>query len=314
MRVAPRETTKPIGSASNQTTSCGVEAGQSSPLQLPIFTFIEHVFYEFTQGDKVAGIDRSSSRTESGLRVVHTCDIMVDMNPVSSTTFSESLAYISAQVITQVSIYVPRILGALLILLIGAAVAKAIKKVVVKVLERMMVAKILTNTPVEHFFKNAEFSEKLEEVVGSIVYWLLMLVVLHTCISVLGLEPLSAVLDRILEYIPRIIAAILVLFFGVLLAGVVESVVKGAIKSIDGKSSRLLGKVASYMVVTITVMAAISELGIASDFIMILFVGFVGMLAIGTGLAVGLGGQDVVRKMLNTWYERTLQDIKEDKE
>lgn len=231
------------------------------------------------------------------------------MNFVS---LNESFSYISAQVLTQVSIYFPRILGALLILLIGAAIAKTIKRVVVTVLEKMMVSKILTNTPVEHFFKNAELGEKLEEVVGSVVYWLLMLVVLHTCISVLGLEPLSAVLDRILEYIPRIIAAILVLFFGVLLAGVVESVVKGAIKSIDGKSSRLLGKVASYMVVTIAVMAAISELGIASDFIMILFIGFVGLLTIGLGLALGLGGQDVVRKVLNTWYDRTLKEIKEE--
>jgi hypothetical protein len=229
-------------------------------------------------------------------------------------SLNESFSYVSSQVLTQVSIYVPRILGALLILLIGAAIAKTIKRVVVAILEKMMVSKILTNTPVEHFFKNAEMSEKLEEIVGSVVYWLLMLVVLHTCISVLGLEPLSAVLDRILAYIPRVIASILVLFFGVLLAGVAESLVKGSIKSIDGKSSRLLGKVASYMVVTIAVMAAISELGIASDFIMILFVGFVGMLTLGIGLAVGLGGQEVVRKVLNKWYEQTLKDIKETKE
>lgn len=222
---------------------------------------------------------------------------------MNAATLNESFSYISAQVLTQISIYLPRIIGALLILLIGAAIAKAIKRIIVTVLEKLMVSKILTNTPVEHFFKNAEMGEKLEEVVGSVIYWLLMLVVLHTCISVLGLEPLSAVLDRILEYIPRVIAAILVLFFGVLLAGVAESLVKGAIKSIDGKSSRLLGKVASYMVVTIAVMAAISELGIASDFIMILFVGFVGLLTLGFGLALGLGGQDVVRKILNTWYE-----------
>jgi small-conductance mechanosensitive channel len=138
-----------------------------------------------------------------------------------------------------------------------------------------------------------------------------MLIVLHTSVTILGLEPLSAVLDKLLNYLPNIISAILVLFIGTLLAGVVESVVKGSIKTIDGKSSRFLGKIASYLVVSLTIMAAISELGIASEFITIIFIGFIAMLSVGVGLAVGLGGQDVVRKVLNTWYDRTVAEVKE---
>ena len=81
------------------------------------------------------------------------------------------------------------------------------------------------------------------------------------------------------------ISAILILVIGLLLAGLVESLVKGSIKTIDGKSARLLGKLASYLVVILAVMIAISELGIAQEFILVMFVGFVSFLALGLGLA-----------------------------
>jgi Na+/phosphate symporter len=156
---------------------------------------------------------------------------------------------------------------------------------------------------------NADLT-KLEVVIGGLVYWLVMLIVLHTTVSILGLEPLSQVLNTLLSYIPNVVSAILVLFFGVLLAGLVESLVKGAIRSIDGKAARLFGKITSYLVMSIAVLAAVSELGIARDFITILFVGFVATISVGLGLALGLGGQHVVRAMLDDWYQRVKKEVK----
>lgn len=221
----------------------------------------------------------------------------------------QPLTIFTTQTLSEVSGFLPRLVAALLILLIGGMLAKACKKVVVKLLETFKVSSLVTNTPVEDFLKNAEMGHKLEGVIGTVVYWLLMLLVIHSTVSVLGLQSLSDVLARILAYIPQIISAVLVLFFGTLLAGVVEGLVKGSIMSVDGKSARLLGKISSYLVMTIAVMAAINELGIASEFIMILFVGFVTMLSLGVGLALGLGGQDVVREMLTKWYKKTAKEV-----
>lgn len=227
------------------------------------------------------------------------------------TTWYESLSLFTAEFIGQLSLFLPRMIGALLILVIGAFLAKALKRVVVKVLETFRVSSILKNTPVEHFVTDSELGQRVEDVIGSVFYWLFMLIVVHTSVTILGLEPISDVLDKLLNYLPSIISAIIVLFVGTLLAGAVESLVKGSIKTIDGRSARLLGKVSSYLVITVAVMAAISELGIASEFITIIFVGFVAMLSLGSGLALGLGGQDMVRKMLNNWHTRTLDEVKE---
>ena len=223
----------------------------------------------------------------------------------------EPLLLVTTESLSSMAIYLPRILAALLVLIIGAALARLIKRGLVKLLETVRVSSALKDTPVEVFLKNAELTNKVEDVLGSIVYWLLMLVVIHTTVSILGLVSLSVILEKILGYLPSVISAVLILFIGLLLAGLVESLVKGSIKTIDGKSARLLGKFASYLVIILSAMMAISELGIAQEFILVLFIGFVSFLVVGFGLAVGLGGQHVVRAMFDDWYWKFKKETRE---
>ena len=184
----------------------------------------------------------------------------------------DSVSFLVSQSLADVAVYLPRILAALLLLIVGTLVAKLIKRSVVVLLGKMQLSKAIEKTPVDEFLKNADLGQRFEDIFGTVLYWLLMLIVIHTVVTVLGLSSLSFILERILSYLPRVLAAVIVLFFGILLAGVVETLVKGAIRSIDGKSGRTLGKVASYMVVIIAVLAAISELHIAQEFILILFI------------------------------------------
>jgi len=233
------------------------------------------------------------------------------MNDSLVTSMGLSFNTILGQTAGQIAIYLPRILASLAIFLIGLALAKTLRKLIVKILETFRISRLVQNTPVEHFLKNTDTGHKIEEVVGSIFYWLLMLIVLQTAVSVLGLNTITFVLDKLLGYLPHVFSAVIIIVFGVLLAGLVESVVKGSIRSIDGKAARLMGKISSYLVVSLSVMAAISELGIASEFMMILFVGFVGMTTLGCGLAIGLGGQDLVKRMLNDWYSQFKKEVEE---
>lgn len=215
------------------------------------------------------------------------------------------------QSIQTFSIFMPKLLAALLVFLIGITIARTLKYIVIRVLDTFRLSNAVKKTPVEHFFENETLGHKIEDVIGKVVYWLTMLVVLHTVFTIVGLTSLSFLLEKVISYLPHVISATFVLFFGVILAGFVESFVKGAIKSIDGKSSRLFGKIASYVIVTIAFLAAISELGIASDFVVILFVGFVMTFALGFGLALGLGGQHIVKEMLETWYKKTKLEMEE---
>ncbi len=204
----------------------------------------------------------------------------------------------------------PNLLGAVLVATLGIVIANWVKSFVLKSLQMMRFETLIKDSKFKAFLVKAEVTDKVEEVIASVLKWLIVLTFFIAATNILGLTTVSNVLGGVLSYVPNIISAVIVMAIGVLLAGIVEGVVKGALASVDLKTSRLMGKVASYTVVTITTLAAFSELKIASEFINILFIGFVSMLALGFGLAIGLGAKDVVGEALSDWYKELKKDLK----
>lgn len=230
-------------------------------------------------------------------------------------TIQSSFQYLTAQTMESLSLLLPKILGALTALVMGVILAKVVRGVVKKVLKTINFAGFINKTPLQLAFEGSNIGERVVFTISNLFYWLTMLVIVHTIVSILGLGSLSVILEKILGYIPNVISAMFILLFGVLVAGWVESLVKGTIKTIDPKTGRLLGKISSYFVITLTAMTAFSELGIAAEFLTIVFIGFVAMLSLGFGLAIGLGGKDLVGKILNDLYDKqTMLNKEEEKE
>lgn len=193
---------------------------------------------------------------------------------------------------------------ALAIVLIGYGIAKLIQSAVVKGLETLRLSKMMERSPVGEYTKQPELATQIESIISSIIYWLLMLVVFNTAASAAGFTALEKLFSRILSYVPNLLVAVIILVLGTLLAGFFETVVKNSVRSFDPRAGRLMGKVTSYVIMALAVMIAISELGIAREYILVLFIGFVATLTIGVGLALGLGGQHLVKELLQGWYER----------
>ncbi|PIP53296.1 hypothetical protein COX08_01775 [Candidatus Beckwithbacteria bacterium CG23_combo_of_CG06-09_8_20_14_all_34_8] len=216
---------------------------------------------------------------------------------------------LGAGTVSLISSIIPRFIGALLIFGVGFLVGKWAKKIVVKILESLNLSKLAKKTSLEAFLDKAEVKTKIEEIIGGLVKWLIVLLFTAASINMLGIPTISDVLNGVLNYVPRIVSAIFVLGIGVLLAGIIESMVKGAVGQFDVKLSRLLGKIASYIMVIIAAMAAINELGIAKELINILFIGLISMLSLGFGLAIGLGAKDLVSKILTDWYVQFKEEM-----
>lgn len=206
--------------------------------------------------------------------------------------------------------FLPNLLGAIVVALAGIIIGNWVRSLVIRSLQLIKLERLLTDTKLKAFLVKAELTQKLEEIIGSIFKWLIVLTFFIAATNIVGLGAVSAVLISILGYIPNVMSAVIVMAIGVLLAGIVEGLVKGALASVDLKTARLMGKIASYTVVTITTLAAFSELKIAESFINILFIGFVAMLALGFGLAIGLGAKDVVGKMLSDWHHDVQKELK----
>lgn len=215
-----------------------------------------------------------------------------------------------AVVINSLALFIPNLLGALVIFFIGLWLGRWVKSLVVKIMAALQVSRYFKDSPIEKFLEQADVSPKLEQVIGEVFRLIIILIFFVASVNLLGLTTVSLVLTSILAYIPDVIAAILILGLGLVIAGVVESLVKGSLGSVDIKAARVLAKISSYLVMVFTVLAALSQLRIAESFVSILFTGFVAMLALGFGLSIGLGSKDVVNQILTDWYSRFKNDLK----
>jgi len=206
--------------------------------------------------------------------------------------------------------FLPNIIGALLVFVLGILLGDWVRTLTIKTLQMIKLESMIQDSKIKAFLLKAEVTQKIEEVIGSILKWIIVLTFFVAATNILGLTTVSDLLVGILSYIPNVLSAVIVLSIGTLLAGLVEGLVKGALASVDLKTARLMGKVASYTVVTIAILAAFSELKIAESFINILFIGFVSMLALGFGLAIGLGAKDVIGQALSDWYKDLKRELK----
>jgi len=204
---------------------------------------------------------------------------------------------------------IPRVVTSVLTIVLGVILGNWTKTALVKGLGALRLDKLVSDTRFKVFLEKAEISSRTEVVVGTLAKWLVVLVFFIAATNILGLTTVSTLLASILGYIPSVVSAVIVLSIGVFLAGIVEKVVKGALASIDIETSRLMGKMASYLVVTTALLAAFSELKIAASFINILFIGVVAMLSLGLGLALGLGAKDLVSQLLTDWYKGLRRDL-----
>ena len=216
----------------------------------------------------------------------------------------DAIMLAATSILSRFFAFIPILLGSILIFLFGLVLAKWTKALIIKILAAVKLDQGLRKAGLDSYLNKAEIRGKVEVFFGELVRWLIILVFSMAAVNVLGLTAVSAVLNSLLSYIPRIISAVLVLTIGVLLAGLVESLIKGAVSQVHVRVGRMLAKIASYLVVVVSAMAAINELGIAQSLINTLFVGVVATLSLGIGLAIGLGAKELVAKMLMDWYSQ----------
>jgi len=193
---------------------------------------------------------------------------------------------------------VPKVLGAVLVLVIGWAIAAAIAQLVVRFVGVLKVDKVLEKMGLSVVFERAGLKLESAAFVGWLVKWFLILVVFLAAVDILGLGAVADYLRQILNYIPNLIVAVLILLVSVLLGDVIDRLVVASVKAAELRSAEFLGKVARWSIYVVALLAALIQLGIARELLLTLFTGFVAMLAIAGGLAFGFGGQDFARDLL----------------
>ena len=194
--------------------------------------------------------------------------------------------------------YIPQLIGAIVILIVGYLVAKLLQELVGRVLQSMGFDRWMERGGIKQFFDQAQTRETPASVLGTLVFWFVMIIAIVMATDALGIPQVSAVLGQLLAYIPSIIAAILILILAALLANFLASVVRGA------TGSGLLASIARYAIIVYAVFAALTQLGIAVELTAPTFLIVLSAVALATAIAFGIGGREIARDILERAYGR----------
>lgn len=199
--------------------------------------------------------------------------------------------------LSDVIAYIPDLVAAIVVVLIGIIVAWAVKTVIVKGLGFLQVKKY---TDAVGLNKVITKDVEVVELLGDIAKWVILLTFLVVSLDVAKLSGANDLLKGVLSYIPDVAKAIVLLFIGVVIADLASRVVKATANSIGVRASEILSDIARWAIIAFAFFGALQQLGLATDLINILWTGIVAFLALAGGLAFGLGGKDAATDVINT--------------
>lgn len=190
--------------------------------------------------------------------------------------------------------FVPKFILGLVVLLIGIIIASILKQVVTEIFKALKIESFLRKYGVPEGKDEFSWSSILSE----IVRWFVIIVFLLPTADVWGLPRVDTVLNQVLLYLPNVFVAVIITLVGFVFARLAHDVILASTKGLSPETARTVASITRWAINVFVILAALNQLGVASDLIRILFTGFVAMLAIAGGIAFGLGGQSSARDVV----------------
>lgn len=200
---------------------------------------------------------------------------------------------------------IPKVIGFLVILVIGWIVSWVIGAAVETILRAVRFNDLGNRSGLSNFVSNMGLRTDLATLVAQTAKWFVRLLVLVVAFDALGLPAVSQIFNQILTWLPNLIVALVVLIIGGMVATVVSDVVRGSMTTAGLGNPALLAMLARYAVWAFAIIVAINQIGVASTLVNTLFMAFVGAIALAFGLAFGLGGRDTAAQIWQNWYSRS---------
>ncbi|MEO8291903.1 MAG: hypothetical protein ABI635_02090 [Actinomycetota bacterium] len=211
---------------------------------------------------------------------------------------------------TRIATFVPKLVGFLVILIIGYFIAKALARIVEALLERIGFDGWVERGSLKPALERSKFDPS--DIVGVIVFWTVFLIALQLAFGVFGPNPVSDLIKGIISYLPNVLVAVIILVIAAAIAKVVTDILTATLGSVQGGTWMARG--AGMAILVVGIFAALNQLQIAPEIVNGLYYAILVIVAGSAIVAVGGGG---IKTMQRYWeratanLERTGSQIKQ---
>lgn len=203
--------------------------------------------------------------------------------------------------------FLPSLVGAIVILIVGLIVAAVIERVVERIAFYLKVDQLLRRLGFEDYLDRANVKLNSGHFLGRIVYWFLVIAFLLAASETLGFIAFSNFLQNVLNFIPNILVASLILVATLVAAHFLQGLVRASVLSAKLHSAHALGTLTWWVVFIFGFLTVLLQLGVAVQVINTLITGIIAMLALAGGLAFGLGGRDIAGDALKRLRDKIMK-------
>lgn len=202
---------------------------------------------------------------------------------------------------------IPRIIGFLLILIIGWFISGLLARAVAGLLRMIRFNELAQRAGISDFVQNMGIQRDAAGVMADLVMWFVRVITMIVAFDALGLPAVSQVLQQFLLWLPNLVVAIVILVIAGLAANAVARLIRGATAEAGFTNPDMLSHIARVAVWAFGIIIAVNQIGIAQTLVNTLFFGLVGALALALGLAFGLGGRETAGEIVQGWYRQGQQ-------
>jgi len=200
--------------------------------------------------------------------------------------------------------FIPSLLAAIVVLIIGWLIAEAIGKLITRILKTLKLNQIFEKANWREALEAAEIKVNISEFIGAICKWILFIVFLSISVEILGLVQFATLLGELIDWLPNLIIAVAIFVVAVIIADLLDRIIRAGVKRMGVKYAGFLGALVRWAIYIFAGLAILLQLGVARAIIETVIMGFVGMIALALGLAFGLGGKEAAARLIEDLKEK----------
>ena len=197
---------------------------------------------------------------------------------------------------TRVMGFLPTLVSVLVILVVGWLLAALTQKIITRFLKLARFDTVSEKIGIANILTKGDINYTLSEIIGVLIYWLLMLVVLLAAVNALQLTVAAELLNQVILYVPNVIASVFILVLGIFFASIIANTVRTAAANAGVTQARSLGQSTQVVVIIFTIIESLKQLRIDTSIIELVIKASLAALALGVGLAIGLGCKDMASR------------------